>query len=164
LQDLVARTGHTVHMAVLDGDAALVVDRLAGSRTVPTRHLPGARLPLYCTAVGIALLAFAPEAVQQRALSGMVPHTRYTTIDPEVIRAQLAKVQRTRIAESRQQHRIGVAAVAAPVFASDGAVTAAIGLIGPVDARLSAHVETLRGCANAVARSVEILERRWFEE
>src|SRR3954447_25392296 len=35
LQDLVTVTGHTVHMAVLDGPGALVLERLAGSRTVP---------------------------------------------------------------------------------------------------------------------------------
>jgi len=164
LQDLVSRTGHTVHMAVLDGHAALVVDRLAGSRTVPTRHRPGARLPLYCTAVGRALLAFAPDSVQEQTLNAMTPHTPLTVTDPEVLRAHLAETRRTRIAESRQQHRLGVSSVAAPVFASDGSVTAAVALIGPMDARLTAHTEPLRGCANAVARSVEVLERRWFEE
>src|SRR4029434_7013384 len=35
LQDLVAGTGHTVHLAVPDGPRALVIDRLAGSRTLP---------------------------------------------------------------------------------------------------------------------------------
>jgi len=100
LQDLVARTGHTVHLAVLDGHAALVVDRLAGSRSVLTRHLPGARLPLYCTAVGKALLAFAPEPLQDVVLSSMTPHTRFTLTDPAALRTQLAAVRRTRVAES----------------------------------------------------------------
>src|SRR3712207_7912270 len=59
LQDLVAATGHTVHLAVLDGASALVIERLAGTKTIPTRHSPGSRLPLHCTAVGKALLAYA---------------------------------------------------------------------------------------------------------
>jgi len=164
LQDLVARTGQTVHLAVLDGHAALVVDRLAGARTVPTRHLPGARLPLYCTAVGKALVAFAPEAIQEAVLGAMVPHTRYTVTDPRVIRDQLAKVRRTRLAESSQQHRLEIASVAVPVFAADGSVAAALGLIGPLTANLTPHVEALRACATTVAQAVTVLEQRWYEE
>jgi DNA-binding IclR family transcriptional regulator len=164
LQDLVARTGQTVHLAVLDGHAALVVDRLAGSRSVPTRHLPGGRLPLYCTAVGKALLAFAPEQLQDEVLSAMTPQTRHTVTDPAALRTQLAGVRRARLAESREQHRLGVSSVAVPVFSSAGEVTAAVALIGPVDAGLATHVEALRSCTTAVAQGVETLERRWFEE
>lgn len=163
LQDLVARTGQTVHVAVLDGHAALVVDRIAGSRTVPTRHMPGARLPLYCTAVGKALLAFAPVATQQAVLAAMVPQTRYTVTDPAVIRRQLERIRRTRVAESRQQHRVGVSSRAVPVFGSDGGISAAIALIGPAEVNLDVHVEALRSSAAAIARSVEALEQRWFE-
>jgi DNA-binding IclR family transcriptional regulator len=164
LQDLVARTGRTVHLAVLDGHAALVVDRLAGARTVPTRHLPGARLPLHCTGVGKALLAFAPQALQDRVLAALVPHTRYTVTDPDAVRSSLARVRRTRLAESRQQHRLGVHSLAAPVFGSDGEVTAAVGLLGPVDTPLSRDAEPLRACARAVARAVEAFEARWFDK
>src|SRR3712207_3817447 len=55
LQDLVVATGHTVHIAVLDGAAALIIERLAGTKSIPTRHNPGGRLPLHCTAVGKVL-------------------------------------------------------------------------------------------------------------
>ncbi len=50
LQDLVAATGHTVHLAVLDGCSALVIERLAGTKALRTRHSPGGYLPLHCTA------------------------------------------------------------------------------------------------------------------
>lgn len=164
LQDLVARTGHTVHLAVPDGHAALIVDRLAGSRTLPTRHLPGARLPLYCTAVGMALLAFAAPTTQDAVLEAMVPHTPFTVTDPALVRAQLRKTRRTRLAESRQQHRLGRASVAVPVVGSDGEVSAAIAVIGPLDLNLGAHVETMRACATAVAHAVGVLEQEWFED
>ena len=164
LQDLVGRTGHTVHLAVLDGHAALVVDRIAGSRTVPTRHLPGARLPLYCTGVGKSLLAFAPQPLQDQVLGAMVPYTRFTVTDPDSVRRQLAKIRRTRIAESHQQHRLGVASVATPVFGSQGEVIAGVALLAPTSSAIGPHVETLRACASAVARSVQLVERLWFEE
>jgi DNA-binding IclR family transcriptional regulator len=73
LQDLMAATGHTVHLAVLDGPGALVIERLAGARTLPTRHTPGMRLPLYCTAVGKALLAHAPPGILAEVFAGLIP-------------------------------------------------------------------------------------------
>lgn len=164
LQDLVARTGHTVHLAVPDGHAALIVDRLAGSRTLPTRHLPGGRLPLYCTAVGKALLAFAPAATQDAVLGAMVPHTPYTVTDPAAVRAQLTRVRRTRVAESRQHYRLGRSSVAVPVFGNEGEVSAAIGLIGPLDLHLGAHVEAMRACATVVTHAVGVLEQQWLED
>lgn len=164
LQDLVTRTGQTVHLAVLDGHAALVVDRLGGSRTVPTRHVPGNRLPLYCTAVGKALLAFAAPAIQDAVLAAMVPHTRWTVTDPAAMRDQLASIRRHRLAESRQQHRVGVSSLAVPVFSSAGAPIAAIGLLASSDVAPHKHSEPLRACATAVAHAVEILEQRWYED
>lgn len=164
LQDLVARSGHTVHLGVLDGDLALIIDRIAGSRTLPTRHLPGARLPLHCTAIGKVLLAFAPRDVQDRALASLSRHTPFTITDPGVMRAQLDAVVRTRIVDSHQQHRMGVTSVAVPVFDQNGDVLAGIAIMAPVAASLDAHRQSLRACAQAVARSVEILEHRWYDE
>lgn len=164
LQDLVAKTGHTVHVGVLDGDFALIVDRIAGTRTIPTRHLPGAQLPLHCTAIGKILLAFAPRELQDRALRFLDPHTPFTVTDPAVMRVQLAEITKTRIAGSNQQHRIGVTSIAVPVFGLDGSVLASVAIMAPMEANLDPHRQSLRTCAAAVARSVEILEHRWYDE
>jgi DNA-binding IclR family transcriptional regulator len=158
LQDLVSLTGLTAHVAVLDGLAALVVDRIGGSRTVLTRHSPGGRLPLYCTAVGKVLLTFAPAGVQDQALRALVAHTRHTITDPEAVRRQLREIDRTRLASSRQEHRDGVTSIAVPVFRG-GTVVAAIGLLAPLTPGVHTHAEALRSCASQVARSLESLER-----
>lgn len=158
LQDLVSLTGLTAHVAVLDGLAALVVDRIGGSRTVLTRHSPGGRLPLYCTAVGKVLLAFAPAGVQDQALRALVAHTRHTVTDPEAVRRQIREIDRTRLASSRQEHRNGVTSIAVPVFRG-GTVVAAIGLLAPLSAGVHRHAEALRSCSAQVARSLESLER-----
>jgi DNA-binding IclR family transcriptional regulator len=164
LQDLVAKSGHTVHLGVLDGDLAMIVDRIAGTRTLPTRHLPGARLPLHCTAIGKVLLAFAPREVQERALAALSRHTPFTITDPVIMRAQLDAVVRTRIVDSHQQHRMGVTSVAVPVIGQAGSVLAGIAIMAPAEASLDAHRQSLRMCAQAIARSVEILEHRWYDE
>jgi len=57
-----------------------------------------------------------------------------------------------------------VSSIAVPVFASTGEVSAAVALIGPVEANLPGHVQELRTCTAAVAQAAEVLERRWFED
>jgi DNA-binding IclR family transcriptional regulator len=158
LQDLVASTGHTAHIAVLDGLGALVFDRISGSRSMPTRHSPGSRLPLYCTGVGKVLLAFAPPEIRDQALRAMVPQTGYTITDPKIMTQQLAEIRRSRISHSRQEHRPGVSSIAAPVFLS-GSVVASVGLLAPLKMQLNGAAEALHTCAHEVGDRLEHVER-----
>lgn len=151
LQDLVTATGHTVHMAVLDGARALVIERLAGTRTIPTRHSSGSYLPLHCTTVGKALLAYAPAPVVDDVLSDLRPYTPYTVTDPRTLHRQLDAVRRTGLARSAQEHRLGASGLAVPVTGHEG-VVAAIGLLAPLTSpRLPGAVPHLRAAAASVS-------------
>lgn len=154
LQDLVSVTGHTVHLAVLDGAGALVLERLAGSRTLPTRHMPGIRLPLHCTAVGKALLAHAPAAVRAAALDGPARHTPYTVTDRPLLERQLDQIRRSGVARSAQEHRLGVSSVALPILDHTGLV-AALGLLAPLTSpRLGNILAPMRAAAAAITQSL----------
>jgi DNA-binding IclR family transcriptional regulator len=151
LQDLVVATGHTVHLAVLDGPRALVIERLAGTKSIPTRHNPGDRLPLHCTAVGKVLLAFAPRPVADAAMADLRPHTGYTVTDPRVLHRQLDEIRRAGLSRSAQEHRLGVSSVGVPVNGHDG-VMAAIGLLAPLTSpRLAGALPHLRAAAASVS-------------
>jgi len=154
LQDLVLATGHTAHLAVLDGPNALVVDRLAGSRTQPTRHSPGTRLPLHCTAVGKVLLAHATTALQDEVLRRPARHTPWTVTDVAALRRQLAAIRRAGVATSAQEHREGVSSLAVPVHGSSG-VVAALGILAPLTSpRLTGTVGPLHAAAAAAGAAL----------
>lgn len=159
LQDLVAATGHTAHLAVLDDGQALVLERLAGSRSLPTRHCPGERLPLHCTAVGKALLAFCPPQVRAAVLAGpLARHTRYTVTQQEPLARQLRQIQTTGVARSAQEHRLGVFSVAIPIVHGERLV-AGIGLIAPLTSpRLSETLPPIRAAAAAIAERFRMAE------
>ncbi|MFW3168923.1 IclR family transcriptional regulator [Geodermatophilus sp. CPCC 206100] len=151
LQDLVAATGHTVHLAVLDGAGALVIERLSGTRSLPTRHSPGGHLPLHCTAVGKALLAYADPALVDRVVSSLRRHTAYTVTDPAALYRQLEEIRRSGVARSAQEHRLGVSSLAAPVSGHDG-VVAALGLLAPLRSpRLSGVLPHLRAASASLS-------------
>jgi DNA-binding IclR family transcriptional regulator len=151
LQDLVAATGHTVDLAVLDGTSALVIERLAGTKAILTRHSPGSRIPLHSTAVGKALLAFAPATVIDEVTSDLRRHTAYTVTDRRVLHRQLDVIRRTGVARSAQENRLGVSGLAVPVKGGDG-VVAAIGLLAPlISPRLPGALPHLRAAAASVS-------------
>ncbi|GAA3732403.1 IclR family transcriptional regulator [Salinactinospora qingdaonensis] len=151
LQDLVLSTGHTVHLAVRDGTRALVIDRLAGSRSLPTRHRPGGWLPLHCTAVGKVLLAYAPADLQDAVMADLTPHTKYTVTDSAVLRRQLHTVQSEQLARSAQEHRMGVSSLAMPITMSGQGVVAALALLAPMAApRLGDALGPMTAAAAAI--------------
>ncbi|MGY1602256.1 IclR family transcriptional regulator [Geodermatophilus sp. SYSU D00815] len=151
LQDLVAATGHTVHLAVLDGPSALVIERLAGTRTLPTRHSPGGHLPLHCTAVGKALLAYAGHELVAAATADLHRHTPYTVADPRVLARQLDEIRRSGVARSAQEHRLGVSSLAVPVHGHEG-VVAALGVLAPLTSpRMDAALPYLRTASASVS-------------
>lgn len=151
LLDFVSATGHTVHLAVLDGASALVIERLAGTKTLSTRHSPGARVPLHCTAVGKALLAFASACLIDEVMGDLPRLTAYTVTDSRVLHRQLDGIRRTGLARSAQEHRLGVSSVAAPVNGHEG-VVAALGLLAPLSTpRVAGALPHLRAAAASVS-------------
>jgi DNA-binding IclR family transcriptional regulator len=151
LQDLATATGHTVHMAVLDGARSLVIERLAGTKTIVTRHSAGGYLPLHCTPVGKVLLAYAPPTVVDEVMGDLRRHTPYTVTDPVALRRQLYAIRRTGLARGAQERRLGVSGVAVPVTGHEG-VVAAIGLLAPLASpRLASALPHLRAAAASVS-------------
>jgi DNA-binding IclR family transcriptional regulator len=151
LQDLVAATRHTVHLAVLDGSSALVVERLSGTRTLPTRHSPGDHLPLHCTAVGKALLAHAPTSLVDQVMAALSPHTSYTITTPAALHRQLDDMRKSGLARSTQEHRLGVSSLAAPIYGHEH-VVAAVGVLAPLRSpRLAGVIPHLRAAAASIS-------------
>jgi DNA-binding IclR family transcriptional regulator len=154
LQDLVITTGRTVHLAVLEGPRALIVERLASSRTQSTRHSPGGYLPLHCTAVGKVLLAHAPPALCAEALQAPARYTDWTVTDPAVIRRQLAAIRGAGFAQTSQEHRRGTWSAAMPVTGPAG-VVAALSVLAPLTApRRADALSPLAAAAAALSATV----------
>ena len=77
IHELAERTGQVVHLAVLDQQDVVYLDKVASAfvdrafaDTLPSRV--GGRLPAHCTAVGKALLAYSPPAtVSEYLVTGL---------------------------------------------------------------------------------------------
>lgn len=126
LIELTAQTSSVVHLAVLDATEVLYLEKLhrQPNKLCPTRV--GGRMPARSTALGKALLAHSHDNVVEAALR-CAPRlrTRYTQMIPDLIREQLAATARDGIAFDREEVRLGLTCVAAPIIV-DGVAVAAI--------------------------------------
>ena len=70
LTTLAARTGETASIAVLDREAAMIVQRVAADRELKAEIKPGTRMPLAESASGRILVAFCEPGERERARAG----------------------------------------------------------------------------------------------
>ena len=130
LEALLAETREAPHLAVLEGDGVVIIDRLEAPHPVRVDTYVGQRAPAHCSATGKAILAFRGGA----ALSGTAPLTRYTstTIDqPAALARELALVRERGYAVNQEEWRRGVCAIAVPLRGQAGAVVASLSLTMP---------------------------------
>lgn len=124
--------GQSAVLSVTTHDSALVVAAADSNKSVCITVKPGNRVPAHCSAQGRLVLAFLPEAEQQRALRRKLQQfTPRSLTDPEAIAARLALV-RERLYEDADSEVIeGINLLAAPIFRESDVLVGTIGIIGP---------------------------------
>lgn len=154
-----ATTGETVQLAVLDGLESVYIDRLESPHTVRIFSRVGTRLPATTTSTGKVLLAALPEAELAARLVGWRPHraTPRSIVDPAVLRARLREVAERGWAENREESRIGVMSVGAPVRDRADDVIAALSVAAPTD---RAAPDVLRRLRAAVVEAAAVVSHR----
>jgi DNA-binding IclR family transcriptional regulator len=123
LHILVAESGETASIAVLEGTHCRIVQRVEAAGVLRAELRIGALLDLEHSASGRVLVAFADPA--------LVKHLREKGV-PLPSEKVLAQVRRERFAASSGKSFPGVRATAVPIFDRMGHCIAALSLVGPV--------------------------------
>jgi DNA-binding IclR family transcriptional regulator len=132
MSDLATVTQQHVQLAVREGLEVTLVERFSSHSAIPVLYRVGGKMPLHCTGMGLALLAFAPVEVQEEVLSRPLRgEPDQNLIPPAVMRRTLAEVRRERLAIYRRMEAEPLVAVAAPIFGEHDEAVAAIGVILP---------------------------------
>jgi len=156
LEDLYERTHEIVHLGLREGTEVVYVAKVGGHRQAKSPSRLGGRMPLHATAIGKALLAYAPDDVRRQVLSGrrsrLAPRT---VVAPAHLEKQLVAVRETGVAYEFEESSVGIACVAAPVFDASDAVAAAISVTGPVDRfHPRAHAASVRAAAAGITATL----------
>ena len=147
LDELAARSKESVYIGVLDRDQQLItyVDAIDSGYSIRYAVTVGAHRPLYCTAAGRVLLAFADQEFQDNYFRTVqfVRQTAHTLTDRRALRAALEEIRHTGLSTSLGEMFEGSAAISAPIHGSEGEVIAAIAIGAPAD-RFEAKLPELR--------------------
>ncbi|WP_051054128.1 IclR family transcriptional regulator C-terminal domain-containing protein [Frankia sp. QA3] len=114
LLELHRLTDEAVHLGVLRDQGVLCVERLHGHRSAPLPVQVGGILPVHATALGKVLLAFADEALGDRA-DQLVRSTNRTILASRALDGELEDVRSLGFAVDRGEFRPNIGCLAAPV-------------------------------------------------
>ena len=157
LHDLHNATTTTVQLGVLEGDRILVVEKITGHRPMPMLSQTGGSVPVYCSALGRAILAYSDRQIVDSVLNAALPQrTPRTLTSKTAILRELAAVPSRGWAAEREEGNVGVSCIAAPIFGPLGEVVAAVSVTGP-----SAAVRADR-IAPAVCMAAAASSRAYF--
>src|SRR3954470_24524103 len=155
LEDLSRVTHSRVRLGVLQDLEVAYIEKQPGPRPVSS-FMPAATLPVHPTALGRALLAFAPASVvEMTILRGLRAYTPHTVTAPDRFRRALAVVRLTRVAVTRFELEATTCAVAVPVFGPGGELAAAIELtVADLGRELQPVMASLTIAARSLSREL----------
>ncbi len=143
-----ARLGETVGFIMLDESNAHTeyMDVVEGNR--PIRHVvrAGEVRPLYCTAAGLAILAWQPRQQVQRYLESVELKrvTAATVVDKAAILKRLESIRRDGVCVTVGEYSDEVCGIAAPVFCRPGVAFGAISAGAPISRAFAAKEAYVR--------------------
>jgi DNA-binding IclR family transcriptional regulator len=152
------RFNEVVHLAVLDRGEAVYVEKVTSPKSIQLFTRLGLRYPAYCTGVGKALIAHAPEAVIREI--SLIPFTPQTIVDPDVFRQELARIRVEGVSYDREETLVGLSCVAAPIYDFTGEVIAALSISLPTVRFIPAEsclTSAVKEASSEISRSLGFL-------
>jgi DNA-binding IclR family transcriptional regulator len=133
LQDFNREYGRTTHLAVLEGDAAVYVDKLESRDLIRMYSRIGMTANLNSSAVGKVLLADLSDRELHRIVDGMdfSRRTDHTIVDPEAYLAEIDTVRAQGWATDKEENEPSINCIGAPVRAAGGRTIAAVSVSVP---------------------------------
>lgn len=156
MQDLFMATHETVHLGVREGVDVVYVEKIYGHSDLGLPSRVGGRLPLNCTGVGKALLAFSDREVVDFILAKPLRRiTPNSIVDHAQLVRELAEVRATGLAFEREEATLGRGCVAAPVIVR-GIPVAAISISVPItEYRVPQLAAAVKVASMALARQLK---------
>lgn len=133
LVELGEATGHTIHLATLEDDQVVYIDKIDSRHPVRMYSRVGRRAPVHCTAVGKVLVAEWPRQRRAELAERLTyePHTDNTITSASEFLTELDRVREQGYAVDRAEHEDFIHCIGAPIHDSHGDVVAAMSLSAP---------------------------------
>lgn len=133
LEHLVAEAGETAHFGVLREGGVTSLFNVQTKRSLGTASTVGRKIPVHCTSMGKAILAFLPRHQMKAIIKGcqLSAHTEHTITQPSLLVAELGKVKVRGYVIDDKEFEIGLRCIGAPVMNHHDEVIGAMSIAGP---------------------------------
>ncbi|WP_110929269.1 IclR family transcriptional regulator [Bacillus massiliglaciei] len=133
LKELVNEINETAHIAVLEDDNIVYLNRIDCKQPVQILSHIGRRNPLHCTSSGKILLAHqSQDFIDSYIDKGLEAYTPKTVTSQKPFKEFLQSVKEQGYSVSKEELRVGVCSLAAPIKDYTGKVVYALSVVGPV--------------------------------
>ena len=156
LRQLNQQTQETVHLAILQGDRAVSIEKFGSPQPVGLTAPLGGVILLHCTGVGKTLLAFQDEEMVKRIAesSGLERQTSHTITALPQLKKELARIREQGFAEDNEEAVEGLRCVAAPILDHRGQAVAAFSVAGPATRVTQARVPEIARLVCETSRQI----------
>jgi IclR family KDG regulon transcriptional repressor len=154
---LASELGETVHVGILEEDHAIYMLKVETKYTLRMYSRVGKAIPLYCTAIGKALLSDFPPAELEHYLgsTSLTPYTAHTVTAADKLRKELVQIRAKGFSRDREEHEEGITCLAAPIRDHSQRVIAALSVSWPAfrfrKEELDAYQRAIRGAADSIS-------------
>ena len=133
IRKLSEATGETINLVVPDGIYVIYIEKQESDRSVKISTSIGKRLPMYCTGVGKAILAFLPQYEASSILdkTKLIPFTKNTLTSKEDLIQQMAQTRENGYALDLEELEYGLVCIAVPIVNLKRQPVAALSCSGP---------------------------------
>jgi IclR family acetate operon transcriptional repressor len=130
VEQLAAETKATAHLAVLQANRVVLIEVSSANTVIAIRQNVGDWEPLYCSAVGKAIVAFLPDAARKRVVERInferhTPQTITSVFDLEI---EFSQIRSSGIAFDRGEQNPDICCIACPILNAAGTPVASIGI------------------------------------
>src|SRR5207237_2325379 len=127
---LATRADAAVRVGVMHGASVVIVHHVFRPDTTLQILEVGAELPPHASALGKAMLAYAPEHTVSDLLSEPLPRLTSRTLSAAPLREELNAIRERGYAREKDEAVLGESSIASPIFDHSGQGVGAIGVVG----------------------------------
>lgn len=133
LRRLVSEVGETAHLCIMEKALVVYLEKIEPSRSVRMTSRIGTSNPVYCTAVGKAMLSALPTGEATEILDRIryVKLTKKTLMSEDALVRDLEKTRKRGYAVDDEEVEEGVRCVGAAILDNTGHPVAAVSVSGP---------------------------------
>lgn len=132
LQQIAEETEETVYLGLLSENEVIYLDSVVTVSHVPVRNVIGIKAPLYCTAIGKALLSsLSDDEVKSRINTKLEAITDKTITDIDVLIDELHLIRERGYAIDNMEHEYGIKCISIPINKINGELACAVSISGP---------------------------------